>query len=319
MICPVHKTSSPGLGRVLSAVEFVSGWLLLHKQGESELGTLVRDYLQAQHAAVVKRLDRFSDLRPQYAENLVPAVEGEAFHKLVWPKVSSLIDAGMARSIERYARTTKRRGEIKKAVPRTGIYHNSEGILINVLGVQLEALKAELSFSFGQQYWESVTETTRNGLRGIILDGLTTGKTSGDIARKIATDESGLFSLARAKTIARTETTSALNAGHWAFAEELLGDPETGVIGREWVTVGDNDVRKSHEWANGQRVKQGQLFTLAGGQARFPGDPWLPGSERINCRCTIVEVFSWDKDMPTVIPSDSMLEEMMFSVPELVL
>jgi uncharacterized protein with gpF-like domain len=56
---------------------------------------------------------------------------------------------------------------------------------------------------------------------------------------------------------------------------------------KKWVTIGDEDVRSSHNSANGQEKELDQPFSLAGGLVQYPGDASLGASlsEIIGCRC----------------------------------
>jgi hypothetical protein len=50
-------------------------------------------------------------------------------------------------------------------------------------------------------------------------------------------------------------------------------------------------MRPEHAALHGVQVKGvDSTFTLAGFPARFPGDPTLPASQRVNCLCTILSV-----------------------------
>lgn len=94
----------------------------------------------------------------------------------------------------------------------------------------------------------------------------------------------------RAKTIARTETTRAINEGD----EELWNQAvESGAIAPEdienvWHTARDERVRASHSAMNNQKRGFGEPFTSGlGNSLRFPGDPQAPPADTINCRCVV--------------------------------
>lgn len=93
----------------------------------------------------------------------------------------------------------------------------------------------------------------------------------------------------RAVTVARTETVGSLNAGRYdAFAAvaDTLGRP----LDLMWLATVDTRTRESHVEADGQQVPQGQPFTVGGTELRFPGDPFGPAEETVNCRCTTLLV-----------------------------
>lgn len=86
----------------------------------------------------------------------------------------------------------------------------------------------------------------------------------------------------RARTIAQTETMSALNSSADAYAEALGPDH---VASKRWVAHHDDRTRKHHRLADGQTVSLGSRYYVGGYPMRFPGDPEAPPDETINCRC----------------------------------
>ena len=81
----------------------------------------------------------------------------------------------------------------------------------------------------------------------------------------------------RARMIARTESTRAINYGSH-FGAENHGF-ETDKI---WVTVHDDRVRHSHYLLDGKQVSLDSEFKQ---NLSFPGDPKAPAHEVVNCRC----------------------------------
>ena len=73
----------------------------------------------------------------------------------------------------------------------------------------------------------------------------------------------------RAKKIARTETTMALNAGHEAEREELIASGLES--GKQWLTIGDSEVRAKHAALSGNVVAPREDFSVGGSLARYPG------------------------------------------------
>lgn len=87
----------------------------------------------------------------------------------------------------------------------------------------------------------------------------------------------------QARRIAQTEIISASNKG------KLTAFFDANVPQKRWVSAGDPRVRTSHRGVDGQTRPINEPFeTGAGNEAMFPGDPSLPPSDRINCRCTMV-------------------------------
>jgi hypothetical protein len=93
---------------------------------------------------------------------------------------------------------------------------------------------------------------------------------------------SNTFYLWQAERIARTETTTAMNAASQVAAEA------TGIIyEKQWLSAGDGNERPSHRDLNGQQVSMGQKFSNG---LRYPGDPTGVASEVVNCRCTTLNI-----------------------------
>lgn len=97
----------------------------------------------------------------------------------------------------------------------------------------------------------------------------------------------------RGETIARTEALAAYNAGRYEAAQQLV---ESGKVPRSaisfiWDATLSKRTRDSHLMLNGTEIPFGGLFTspVTGGMLRYPGDTGMgaPGSETINCRCTM--------------------------------
>jgi phage portal protein BeeE len=86
----------------------------------------------------------------------------------------------------------------------------------------------------------------------------------------------------RAATIAQTETTAA--AG---FATGQAGE-QSGAELQEWQTGGNP--RETHVYADGQRVKVGERFSVGASNLLYPGDPEGDAAEIVNCNCSLALV-----------------------------
>ena len=131
---------------------------------------------------------------------------------------------------------------------------------------------------------QNINETTIKQLRDELIEGVRSGESIYDLSKrvnKVFEDAKGY----RAERIARTETLRAFNFAHYtAFGQ-------AGIEYHEWVATRDDRVRDSHLATDGQVVGVGDYFTLgSGARALYPGDPSLPPSESINCRCTLAAV-----------------------------
>ncbi|MEU7010375.1 phage minor head protein [Streptomyces sp. NPDC046332] len=94
----------------------------------------------------------------------------------------------------------------------------------------------------------------------------------------------------RARTVARTETIGAVNAGVFRAAEldaEQRGDPAPFKV---WIATEDRRTRPTHDEADGQRTLLREPFRVGASQLLFPGDPRGAAAEVINCRCSMLPV-----------------------------
>lgn len=128
-----------------------------------------------------------------------------------------------------------------------------------------------------------VTKTTEDKVRSIISKAVEDGKSIPDIAREI--DKLGLDDVIRNRStvVARTEIVNASNKG------SIMGARSTRLdLQKEWISTLDNRTRVDHADANGQVVEIDSDFLIGGYEADYPGDPSLPASQSIQCRCTQV-------------------------------
>jgi hypothetical protein len=92
----------------------------------------------------------------------------------------------------------------------------------------------------------------------------------------------------RARTVARTETIGAVNAG--VFRSATLEAQARGDVApfKAWIATDDSRTRHTHDVADGQRTLLSEPFTVGGSSLMFPGDPTGPAAEVINCRCSLL-------------------------------
>lgn len=136
----------------------------------------------------------------------------------------------------------------------------------------------------------SMFETVKVGVQQALKDGLAERETIREIAGRIKK----VYDIAdnRAITIARTESTSSLNAGRL----DIYKDPEARVKKIKWITARDEHVRSSHVVLDGMLATPGQFFVDKNGRKtklKHPGDNLNGASagDLVNCRCTIIEDF----------------------------
>lgn len=94
-----------------------------------------------------------------------------------------------------------------------------------------------------------------------------------------------------ARRIARTEIQGAIEGG--ALAAAQAAEEETGEkMYKRWLSTHDERVRFSHAVADGQMVRLTEPFIVGGSPVQHPADPFAPGHESINCRCSVA-ILSW--------------------------
>lgn len=94
----------------------------------------------------------------------------------------------------------------------------------------------------------------------------------------------------RARTVARTETIGAVNAGIFRAAvldAQDRGDPAPFKV---WLSTDDPRTRPTHVQADKQRTLLMSPFDVGGAQLMFPGDPRGPAQEVIMCRCSLLPI-----------------------------
>jgi len=93
--------------------------------------------------------------------------------------------------------------------------------------------------------------------------------------------------LVSVRRMVRTETTRIFNAGHL-----LAGRGAAAITGKrmvkQWVTIGDDRVRPTHNRAEDQPpIPLHKLFKVGNSRMRYPGDPKGEYKEIVNCRCRL--------------------------------
>ena len=135
--------------------------------------------------------------------------------------------------------------------------------------------------------------TTQNGIAKELVEGIRNKENVSQLSNRIESLYAD-YVQNRAKTIARTESLRAANFG----AEE--GMKQAGVTTKEWLTTRDAFVRDSHTALDSVVASVDGLFTIpngshAGATTNFPGNFGVAELD-INCRCTIIPVFSEERD-----------------------
>ena len=150
----------------------------------------------------------------------------------------------------------------------------------------LQAVRLSLIELGEQPYWLDIQTETETQLADLIRDGIEQGANAERIARRLREEIGGFEARKRARKIARTETTGALNAGHQAAGDSLQADGF--LVRKTWSTAGDRDVRETHSDLDGTSVANSEDFIVGSTPAPYPGHWGLPAKDRIHCRCGVV-------------------------------
>lgn len=153
---------------------------------------------------------------------------------------------------------------VRYSTMRLGLPRWEEHIVVAALDIFDTTARAEVD------EWSQVLDDMRENFEIELRRALLETKSSSDPDRQ-------------RETLARWVATMAVNAGTEAAT---TADPDDGV-GLEWVTMGDPDVRHSHQETAGQTVPTGMPFTVGDAELLYPGQPVGDPANWINCRCTV--------------------------------
>lgn len=131
-------------------------------------------------------------------------------------------------------------------------------------------------------------ETLQRNLRKSLSVGLQNGETLGQLRSRVAEQYDKFATASKTLQVARTETATMMNS-----VRESMFDIQ-GILEREWVTAGDENVRPDHVHFGGlgpQRESFNYLTSVGkDGTLEYPSDLRGPADQVINCRCTHIAV-----------------------------
>ena len=135
---------------------------------------------------------------------------------------------------------------------------------------------------------KDISEDTRKIVRFLIGEAYESGMSVNQAAALIRS-RLGSGEPARAKTIAATEMRRLANGAASqpsAPSTAATGDPFT----KTWLTASgaEHPRHDDYEGLDRQTVGLNEVFDVGGYPLTIPGDPNLPRTESIQCRCTVI-------------------------------
>ena len=278
-------------------------WLVMHTRQEQVMEQAIRGYFNEMADDVAAKLyaslqkqvlkhglrneDTPSFMKPEaWTHRFTRAYDGTLAHR----KTAPAIDDVMVDTFSTSAWAKKLKAALKPLWSRTatvGAYLEIErSKAMSRIDIPTDVMQRIRHFadeSFNQDYWDDIAEDTRTKIADMIADGLDDSKTLREIVSDVreAINGNGY----RARLIARTETTGALNAGHFAAQSR---DTATRIRTKQWVSIIDDVTRPEHAELDGTEVDKDEDFDVGGEKAPFPGFYGLSPGMRCNCRCTLV-------------------------------
>lgn len=192
-------------------------------------------------------------------------IDYEKFKELAKKYLTEIFDYNVNSIIKTYSKL------FNWEIPKTKIY-GIKDLLIN-----------NYNKKYGAMRITRITETTKKILNGIIVKSQDEGLGLNAIVKEILSSVENM-SINRAKTIARTETSSAINNVSLKTAKTAK------MKKKKWVHIGGRYTsRENHKRLNNKIIGIDELFDLGNGiKAMCPHDPSLPVGEIVNCNCIII-------------------------------
>lgn len=129
---------------------------------------------------------------------------------------------------------------------------------------------------------KNISDTTRKRLNTVLTNSHDKGLGFEATTRAILQNVDDMR-IGRAQTIARTETSMAINNTALIEAEEV------GMEEKGWIHIGGKYTsRENHKRLNGTWIPLNEKFNLGNYKVDMPHDPILPAGEVVNCNCLII-------------------------------
>lgn len=266
----------------MATTEQALDWIRSHGVSERSFGGALEKFFKTQANRIARQAESFHGLTPETAKVLFRADDEHA--RMMGIVRRNLWYLGMQAAEEALRPLTDSKSFTDEP------WYKPDSYFGQVPDDVRQAVLAQMREMSKQPYWRRIQDEVFSDLTAVIEQGIADEVSLSALAKRIRFELGEERGGKRARLIARTETTGALNAGHHAAMGHLA---QAGILtGKEWASLLDQDTRQSHVDLNGQQVSAGADFTVGGYAAPFPGHWSLPAAERANCRCTVLSVLA---------------------------
>lgn len=262
----------------MDRLRLIKLWARQHGALEVRFRAAIDQFFDQQLRRVLAALRGFSHPSPAIVPQLIRVDdEHEWFMEMARPHLIGAMATGAATELQRF--------EDQKSFAKAAEFElppefTFEGLISDDIAAAMQATLSEVE---AQPYWHDIQKTSETRIAGIV-SGFQEGLNVGQMASRIR-DAMHDINRKRGLSIARTELTGMLNAGHQTAYDDLARD---GLLsGKTWDAILDRDLRDSHRALHGVTVRPNENFIVGPSQtpAPYPGYHLLPVEERANCRC----------------------------------
>ncbi len=142
-------------------------------------------------------------------------------------------------------------------------------------------------FEWGFNNARDIANTTQRDVQRILIKFSNEPITQDELILELQGIKS--LTIARAVTIARTETHAASQFAVWQVGNFIERELETELV-KAWIHVTDERTRASHAAVKADNfISIHDKFNVGGEQLMFPGDPSGSPANIINCRCVMIQ------------------------------
>jgi hypothetical protein len=136
---------------------------------------------------------------------------------------------------------------------------------------------------------KEIQYTTEKKIKKLVRSGIEAGKSNQEIAEDL--ERSAGFRPSRARLIAQTETTSAINrATNHSYIKFQEEEDDVKIL-KQWIASGDDNVRPLHErLADRDPIPVNDDFRISGYVGPAPAAFGNAPEMNCNCRCTIAPI-----------------------------